>query len=95
VLLPRLGIDYVHIPELGIVSQSRKNLKTAEDYRRLFHEYTKTLPGKESYLLQLHDLVQEKQRIAITCFEKEPSFCHRHCLADWLKKEKGVVVSHL
>ncbi len=95
ILLPKLGIEYMHIPELGIVSQSRKNLKTAEDYKRLFREYTKTLLRKQPYLLQLHSLLQKKQRIVITCFEKEPSFCHRHCISDWLKKEKGVEVSHL
>ena len=95
ILLPKLGIDYMHIPELGIVSQSRKNLETEEDYKRLFREYTKTLPRKKPYLLQLHNLVHNKQRIAITCFEREPSFCHRHCLSDWLQKEKGLEVSHL
>ncbi len=95
ILLPKLGIKYVHIPELGILSQNRKNLHSSADYKQLFREYQKSLPKKIQYLLQLHDVLRAKKRIALTCFEKDPSFCHRHCVSDWLEKEKGMEVCHL
>lgn len=95
ILLPKIGIKYVHIPELGILSQNRKNLHSSADYKQLFHQYKKTLVKKEQYLLQLHNALKERKRIAITCFEKDPSFCHRHCVSDWLQEEKGIKVSHL
>ncbi len=95
ILLPKLGIKYVHIPELGILSQNRKNLQSVADYERLFFEYTKTLPEKKQYLLQLYDVLREEKRIVLTCFEQDPSFCHRHCVSDWLEEEKGVEVCHL
>lgn len=95
ILLPKIGIKYIHIPELGILSQNRKNLQSAAEYKRLFREYTKTLPEKKQSLLQVHDLLKERKRIALTCFEKDPSFCHRHCVSDWLEKEKGIEVCHL
>ena len=48
ILLPKLGIKYMHIPELGIVSKNRKNLATTEDYKGLFGKYTKTLLEKKT-----------------------------------------------
>ncbi len=95
ILLPKLGTRYLHIPDLGILSQNRKNLHSSADYKQLFREYQKTLPKKKQYLLQLHDVLRDKKRIALTCFEKNPSFCHRHCVSDWLVKETGIEVCHL
>jgi len=95
ILLPKLGIRYLHIPELGILSQNRRNLHSPADYKQLFREYQKSLPNKKQYLLQLHDVLRAKKRIALTCFEKDPSFCHRHCVSDWLAKETGIEVCHL
>lgn len=35
----KLGIGYVHIPELGIASERRQELNTQADYDRLFNSY--------------------------------------------------------
>ena len=40
--LENVGIEYLHVPELGIRGELRKNLETDEDYRKLFEEYKKT-----------------------------------------------------
>ncbi|WP_244426875.1 DUF488 domain-containing protein [Bartonella senegalensis] len=37
-----IGIEYVHMPEFGIASEKRRNLKTREDYEHLFEDYQKT-----------------------------------------------------
>lgn len=94
-ILPKLGIEYLHVPELGIVPQKRKQLKTETDYARLFAEYQKSLPQKEIYLQNLIALMERYRRIALTCFERHPLSCHRHCISDYLKAEKGVEVVHL
>ena len=94
-LLPKLGIKYLHIPDLGIISDSRKHLQTKADYQQLFEEYKETLPEKKSHLLEVMNLFEKHKRIALTCFEKQPSCCHRHCISDYLKKEKAVKVTHL
>lgn len=94
-VLPKLGIEYLHIPELGIISNKRKSLKAASDYVRLFNDYRKTLPEKSSYLQRLEELLNKKKRIALTCFEKDPSYCHRHCLSAYLEAKKDVEVVHL
>ncbi len=35
-VLPTLGIEYAHLPELGIESEQRKELHTMADYQQLF-----------------------------------------------------------
>ncbi|GHU88794.1 hypothetical protein FACS189476_06530 [Spirochaetia bacterium] len=85
--LQNVGIEYVHIPELGIISGKRKSLETKEDYDVLFGEYSETLSAKKRYLDDVHTLMQTKKRIALTCFEHDPQFCHRHVIRDNLVKE--------
>lgn len=82
-LLNRLGIEYVHIPELGIDSSDRKQLNTQNDYDRLFDKYESiVLVDQKTSLQNLYDLYGEKKRIAITCFEKDHCQCHRSRIAN-------------
>ena len=82
-----IGISYMHIPELGIESNKRINLKSINDYNKLFDEYEKTtLIENNDQLEKILILTNSFQRIAITCFEKEPCMCHRSRVANSLKK---------
>lgn len=94
-LLPKMGIKYQHIPALGIISSSRKYLVEEKDYKFLFEEYKRTLPQKKSYLIELQKMLEVYKRMALTCFEKQPSFCHRHCISDYLSSATSVKVIHL
>jgi len=94
-LLPKLGIEYQHIPDLGIESEKRTELNTAADYIQLFEEYRETLPNKKDSLNRLEEMLSNHKRIALTCFEKEHESCHRHCVSDYLERERGFGVSHL
>lgn len=94
-LLPKFGIEYLHIPELGIISSSRKELHAASDYQRLFTSYTKDLNKKKKFLFMVIDSLVKFKRIALTCFEQQPLFCHRHCISDYLQEEKEIKVIHL
>lgn len=84
--LGKAGIRYLHVPELGIESEKRKNLRSAEDYKELFKEYKASLPGKNGKIDELKAL-GEKQRIALMCFEADKDFCHRGTLSDFLNQE--------
>lgn len=85
-----IGIQYIHIPELGIESQDRKELNTIVDYNNLFASYKKTtLKENREYLIKLKTLCEEFGRIAITCFEKEVCMCHRGVVAKELRNVKG------
>ena len=81
-----LHIQYIHIPDLGIESKSRQNLKTQEDYHRLFKDYEFCLKDKEKSLRDIKQLFAEHKRIALTCFEKDYKCCHRNPLIDYYNK---------
>jgi uncharacterized protein (DUF488 family) len=79
----KVGIDYEHLPDLGIASAERRNVSDREDYAELFATYRKhTLPNNQVALDRIQNLViQAKHRVALTCFERDPLRCHRHCVA--------------
>lgn len=82
-----LGIQYIHIPDLGINSEKRQNLKTLKDYQKLFVEYSKTTLKKEKETLNdIISLIKKNSRVAITCFEAHHSQCHRGKVAEALSK---------
>ncbi len=88
--LPRVGIEYLHIPELGIESEKRQNLVTDQDYETLFKEYEQTtLARGQTALGRLQQLLEQKRRIAITCFEADPFHCHRSRVANALKAREN------
>ncbi len=86
-LLPEVGIEYYHIPELGIASDKRQNLQSDSDYEILFKDYTHTvLPNQQAKLDLLEAMLTTKQRIAITCFEADVCHCHRSKIAQALRE---------
>jgi len=91
------GIDYIHIPELGIAGSQRKHLTSRADYSRLFARYRSTLGDsrKEKALRDICDILQNHRRVALTCFEKEPTCCHRDVVAQAVAKYGDIKVEHL
>lgn len=82
-----LGIEYMHIPEVGINSDKRQQLDTQSDYDRLFAEYCQTtLQDTLVEQNRILVLLKDYKRIALTCFEAEPCQCHRTHLADAIKE---------
>ena len=76
--LENLGIEYRHFPQLGIVSDKRRKLTCQADYDALFADYERTtLPPEQTTIKTLAKLLEEKERIALLCFEKLPQQCHR------------------
>lgn len=94
-VLPEIGIKYAHFPKLGIESKKRRNLNTREAYDELFSEYQQNLPGRTDALALLKKQIDVEKRVALTCFEENPHFCHRHCITDLLESEFGYRIEHL
>lgn len=94
-LLPKLGIEYIHIPELGVASESRNSLETESDYEQLFEAYKKSLIQKKGSLEKLNVLLDQHTRIALTCFEKQHDSCHRHCISEYIEDARGIKAVHL
>lgn len=77
-----VGIQYVHVSELGIESEQRHDLNSQADYDLLFDRYEKTtLKNNHSALLKVRAIIDTDKRVALTCFEKNPLQCHRSRVA--------------
>jgi len=91
--LEKIGIDYIHMPELGIPGDSRKNLNTYEDYQALFADYRQEIETKMDLLERIKSISQNK-KVSLMCFEKDVKYCHRGVIAKRLR-EIGVEVIDL
>jgi len=80
-----VGIKFIHIPQLGIESNKRRELNVLSDYKRLFASYDAiTLVENDKYLLELAGIISTNHRVALTCFEKDVQMCHRGVVASKL-----------
>ena len=85
-----LGIRYEHLPELGIPSEERRELKTQADYDALFVDYERdSLPLQTEALATIRAWIKAGDSVALTCFELHPHQCHRHCVAEALEAASG------
>lgn len=93
--LEKSGIKYIHIPELGIESEKRKEVKKDLDFglfangksvvKEMFEEYKLSLSSKKLYIDKLLNVSKKDKMVAITCFEASYKDCHRGVLAGFLK----------
>ena len=91
----KCGMDYVHVPEVGIASDKRQDLKTRADYDRLLDRYeSELLPGKEDGVRRVGELLTEKPA-ALLCYEAAPTMCHRGRLAATVARQAELEVVHL
>ena len=92
-----VGIKYKHIPELGIISDKRKSLKTQKDYDDLFLEYEHTTILKEKKSIKfIYDIMNNYNRVALTCFEALPIHCHRTRVANAVHNlNENIPLKHL
>ena len=94
-VLPKLNLEYRHFPELGILSEKRQSLHSKADYEVLFNDYCENLTNRQGGLKRLRQVIESKRRVALTCFEANHLYCHRHCISDLLKNKYDYKVEHL
>ena len=90
-----LGIQYSHVPSLGIASELRQQLDSAEAYRSLFRQYEKTTLKTERAAIDTVSAWVVKSPSVLVCMEAEPSCCHRARLAEPVSEDTGLPVIHL
>lgn len=82
----RIGVAYIHMPEVGIKPEDRQDLHTQEDYEHLFRLYRKKyLPSTIAAQRRMLELLEQYKRIALACVEAELNRCHRTLLAEALQ----------
>lgn len=85
-----VGIEYIHIPEVGIDSEQRQELKNQSDYDALFEEYKiHNLKKSIDSQTEILNLLEKNRRIALTCFEADICQCHRKHLSEAITNLKG------
>ena len=91
-LADKLDIGYVHIPELGIPSNKRKELVSPTDYHQLLDHYTRVvIPSQEDAVRRIVGLVQKESSVLL-CMESDPVLCHRTRLAKVVSGVTGLPV---
>ncbi len=93
-----LGIEYIHVPEVGIPSDKRKKLDTQKDYDKLFKEYNNNLSQEKPLegIEKIKKLLKSNNRIAITCFEANIHQCHRkHLAINMLQESEEYKIIHI
>lgn len=93
-----VGIRYEHLPELGIASEFRQDLQNQDDYDALFAEYEREwLPKQAGALQAIQSWMSEGERVALTCYERLPHQCHRHCVSEAIEamSQNEVSAKHL
>lgn len=91
-------IAYKHLPDLGIPGDLRRNLVNQRDYEQLFEHYEREiLPQNIEWIDHLIQLLRQYKRLAITCFEREHSQCHRDRIAQSVaaNSHTDIAVAHL
>jgi len=78
-----VGIAYQHIAELGIASEERQALQTADEYQQLFRRYEQEyLPRLAAYVKRIAAMIAGGRGVALTCYERDAGMCHRHYVAE-------------
>lgn len=89
-----LGIDYKHLPELGIPGSEREDLGSDAKYTSLFDSYRNSLASREDALSNVTKLLKADPSVLV-CMEANPEFCHRNVLAQHLTKSIDMPIEHL
>jgi uncharacterized protein (DUF488 family) len=94
-LCGKLGIDYVHFPELGIASEQRQDLDVPGAREALFSLYEAvTLPANRAAITDVARLMQERPSVLV-CMEACHRECHRSRLAKPVEQVSRLPVRHL
>jgi uncharacterized protein (DUF488 family) len=90
-----LGIEYVHMPDLGVPSDRRRDLGDPKSYAKLFEWYASELRKcKQTAVAQAIALVKSKPS-ALMCTEADPARCHRTRLAEYIAALTNLPVMEL
>ncbi|MFO8056310.1 MAG: DUF488 family protein [bacterium] len=91
----RLGLEYLHMPDLGISSKYRGDLSDFGSYQRLLRKYEQEmLPELEEEIDEVGKLMKHSAAV-LMCVEKNVRCCHRSRLAEAVSRKTGAEVVHI
>lgn len=95
--LHEIGIEYVHLKQLGSPKDLREKVKEDGDYIYFFKEYSEYIQLQQDTVETLYDIVVSRANTCIMCYERDANYCHRLVVAEEVKKRdgNGLVVEHI
>lgn len=95
--LARQKIIYVHVPEAGNPKTIRIKSKSSEHCLELYREYlSQTHNGLDTIKQHILEAKKVKNKVCLTCFERDPKLCHRSIITNRLRRRiMGLIVKHL
>jgi uncharacterized protein (DUF488 family) len=92
--LAERGITYRHVPDLGMPLHLLRIKPTLRGNDLILSAYRTQLPDK---LESLNLVVDEASvnRTCLLCFEADASQCHRSVVAEHLREERQLTITHL
>lgn len=94
-LCGKLDIAYVHVPEVGIPSELRRNLDSPQACSRLFDTYERELLPREAHAVARIARLTTEKPTALMCMEADPRMCHRTRVANAVATITHLPVRHL
>lgn len=91
----KLGLEYRHVPSLGIPSSARAGLNGFASYQRLLNRYDQTMLPERSIEVEDVGRLMRRQPSVLVCVEKDVHCCHRSRLAEAVARATGLEVVHL
>ena len=83
-----VGVQYVHLAELGTPKNIRDKLKSTRDYLTFFKKMDKYLDGQKEAVELAYNHVMNG-RCCLMCFERLADHCHRKIVAIQIKELDG------
>jgi ParB/RepB/Spo0J family partition protein len=81
--LERIGVRYVHHPELGMPPEKLKAAAQEESRAETWKWYEREVLPMLIHLLR-SKVSLSKGEVALLCEERDPTACHRHCIAKYV-----------
>lgn len=91
----KLGLEYRHVPSLGIPSTERAGLNGLASYQRLLNRYEQAMLPERLVDVKEVARIMRRQPSVLVCVEKDIRCCHRSRLADAVARAAGLEVIHL
>lgn len=90
--LASVGIGYRHEPKLGSPKEVRHQLREDGDFTVFFKRFDRYLAGQQDLLKQLAEELDGT--VALLCFERDHTTCHRRSVATALQAITGIAPKH-
>lgn len=90
--LASVDIRYRHEPCLGSPKAIRHPLREDADYTRFFRDFERYLKTQAALLETLAEELDGT--VALLCYERDHTLCHRRAVADALREITGITPQH-